>query len=114
MKQLNENVTINRVSLVDWKYDEDNFMMPVSYGVEMTFYGQEYEISFTTGNLQSAEHWGLSSSGCYGDSILFDSAESYFEDNEKEADALMELMEEEWANYWLEDSPYNYMGIKDE
>ena len=45
---------------------------------------------------------------------MFDSADSYFEDNEKEADALMKLMEEEWENYWRDDSPYNYMGVKDE
>lgn len=113
-KQLNENVIINRVTLTDWDRDEDNFTFPVAYWVSMTFFGHEYEMCFTTVDLQRAEEWGLSNSGCEGDTALFDSADSYFEDNEKEADALMELLEEEWEAYWREDSPYNYMGIKDE
>lgn len=112
MKQLNENVIINQVELNNWKYDEDGFMIPVAYDVNMTFYGHEYQFYFTTDDLQRSEYWGLENSGCEGYPPLFDSADSYFEDNEKEADALMKLMEEEWENYWRDDSPYNYMGIK--
>lgn len=114
MKKLNDNVTINQVSLVDWQYDDDDFTKPAIYTVNLTFYGYEYEMNFTTADLRNAEKWGLSNSGCYGYSPLFDSADTYFEENEKEADALMELMEEEWEDYWREDSPYNYMGVKDE
>lgn len=114
MKQLNENVAINQVELDNWKYDEDDFMIPVSYEVSMTFFGHEYYLYFLTDDLQRAEKWGLSNSGCEGDTILFGSADTYFEDNPKEADALMGLMEEEWENYWRENSPYNYKGIKDE
>lgn len=113
MTQLNENVTINLVELNNWKYDEDDFMLPVSYDVNMTFFGHEYQLYFTTGDLQRAEKWWLENSGCEGYSPLFDSAESYFENNEKEADALIKLMEEEWEDNWRGDSPYNYMGLNE-
>ena len=114
MKKLNENVTINQVELNNWKYDEDGFMYPVSYQASVSFHGKEYIFYFTTDDLRQKEDWGLDNSGCEGDEELFDSAESYFSNHDKEADALMEMLEEEWEDYWREDSPYNFMGIKDE
>lgn len=114
MKKLNDYVTINQVELNNWKYDDEDFTIPTVYTVNLTFCGHEYQMEFTTEDLQRAEKWGLENSGCEGHTIFFDSANSYFENNEKEADALMKMMEEEWENYWRGDSPYDYMGIKDE
>ena len=114
MKKLDENVTINQVELFEIRHDEDFFTCPESYQVSMTFVGHEYLMTFTVEDLQRAEEWGFQNSGCEGDSVLFYSAESYFENNERVADALMEMMEEEWENNWRKDSPYNYMGMKDD
>ena len=52
MKKLNENVTINQVELNNWKYDEDDFMYPVSYQASVSFHGKEYIFYFTTDDLR--------------------------------------------------------------
>lgn len=114
MKTLNENVTIMSVELNNWKFDIDGDIVPISYETVITFYGKVFIIYFTTRDLQQAENWGLSNSGCEGDSILFDSANTYFENNDNDAKKLLEMMEEEWNSNWRDNSPFNYMGIIEE
>ena len=110
MKQINENLIINNVDINNWEYDGD-FMMPVAYEVSVTFFQRNYTIYFTPEDIRKFnEGWGLEKSGCEGDSILFDSIDSYFDNNEEDARILIDIIKEAW-NDFKGDSPYNYIGM---
>lgn len=112
MRKLNDNVVIADLFLSEWDYDDEDEIFPKGYYVTVDFYGKRYTMYFTTGDLGRMDKWGLENSGCEGDSDLFDSANAYFEDHEREAEILASMMEEEWENNRRNGSPYNYMGAR--
>lgn len=61
------------------------------------------------------ERNGLQNSGMEGDSDLFDSMDSYFEDesHDEEAKVLMSMMKNEWEENWRDDSVYDYLGNRE-
>jgi hypothetical protein len=115
-KKLPDNsITITQIDLNNWKYDEDSNCIPVAYEVSLRFCGKQYILYFTVKDLQRYDDgWDLENSGCEGDTLYFDSVNSYFENNTDEADRLIKLMKECWDDFInTEYSPYNYMGIKE-
>lgn len=46
---------------------------------------------------------------------LFDSMDSYFEDerHDEEAKVLMSMMKDEWEQNWRDDSVYDYLGNRE-
>lgn len=117
-KKLPDNsITITQVDLNNWDYDDDNSnCIPVAYEVSLTFCRKPYTMYFTVKDLQRYEDgWDLENSGCEGDKLYFDSVDKYFENYPDEADRLISLMKECWANFRkTEDSTYNYMGLIEE
>lgn len=115
MKKLNDNLVVNMVDLNNWKYDDDDYMYPITYEVNITFYGKEYTMYFTTDDLKRFDDWGLQNSGMEGDSDLFDSMDSYFENerHDEEAKVLMSMMKDEWEQNWRDDSVYDYLGNRE-
>ena len=109
------HITINQVDLNNWEYDDDSNCKPVAYEINLTFCNEEYTMYFTVKDLQRYEDgWDLENSGCEGSTLYFDSVNKYFENYPNEADRLTMLMKECWDDFCnTEDSPYNYMGIKE-
>lgn len=115
MKQLNDNVIINYVDLNDWDYDENQDIFPKMYEVSCTFCGQTFISYFSTKNIRLyKDGWYLENCGCEGNGDLIDSMSDYFEDHENDAKILVEMMKDEWETNCRDDSPYNYLGIKEE
>ena len=115
-KDLPDNhITINQIDLNNWEYDDDSNCKPVAYEINLTFCNEEYTMYFTVKDLQRYEDgWDLENSGCEGSTLYFDSVNNYFENYPNEADRLTMLMKECWDDFCnTEDSPYNYMGIKE-
>lgn len=115
-KDLPDNhITINQIDLNNWEYDDDSNCKPVAYEINLTFCNEEYTMYFTVKDLQRYEDgWDLENSGCEGSTLYFDSVNKYFENYPNEADRLTMLMKECWDDFCnTEDSPYNYMGIKE-
>lgn len=115
MKKLNDNLVVNMVDLNNWGYSDDDCIYPIAYEVSLTFYGKDYTMYFTTDNLKRFEDCGLQSSGMEGDPDLFDSMDSYFEDerHDEEAKVLMSMMKDEWEQNWRDDSVYDYLGNRE-
>lgn len=114
MKQLDDNVRINYVELNNLGYDDNNDMFPKVYEVSCTFYRQIFISYFSTKNIQKyKDGWYLENCGCEGNGDLIASMSDYFEDHENEAAILVEMMKDEWETNWREDSPYNFMGVKE-
>ena len=115
-KDLPDNhITINQIDLNNWEYDDDSNCKPVAYEINLTFCNEEYTMYFTVKDLQRYEDgWDLENSGCEGSTLYFDSVNKYFENYPNEADRLTMLMKECWDDFYnTENSPYNYMGIKE-
>lgn len=115
MKKLNDNLVVNMVDLNNWGYSDDDYIYPITYEVSLTFYGKDYTMYFTTDNLKRFEDCGLQNSGMEGDPDLFDSMDSYFEDerHDEEAKVLMSMMKDEWEQNWRDDSVYDYLGNRE-
>ena len=66
-------------------------------------------------DLKRFEDCGLQNSGMEGDPDLFDSMDSYFEDerHDEEAKVLMSMMKDEWEQNWRDDSVYDYLGNRE-
>lgn len=111
MKEINENVSILNVDVNDWGYDDNDNEYPKCYEASVLFYGKEYYFIFSTDNLKRyREGYGLDSIYMEGDSDLYDSMASFFEDNDDAAGVLAGLFREEWDTYYGDYSPYDYLG----
>lgn len=106
----NKNITIYSVEVLNTKYDEEGNEYPVNYSVELNFYGKDYSYTFDIKDIKNYYlGWGLPNSACYGDVDLFDSADSYFEENNKAAEELVNMFKDAW-DCWDCDDKYDFKG----
>ena len=115
MVTINENVAILSVDVNNWGYDEEDNEYPVAYEASIRFFGHELIMHFSVDDLRDYKNGeGLRNIGLEGDSDLFDSMDAYFEKNDEAAKMLAGMSKEAWDLYYGDNTPYDYLGNKQE
>ena len=78
-KKLTENITLLCGELNNWKYDKEGNQIPLMYFLTFRFYDKKYDCYFSQKGLDEKD---LIPASMEGDSSLFDSFESWFEEGE--------------------------------
>lgn len=87
--------------------------IPTAYEVSITFYGLTYLMKFTVEDMRGfCEGLILACAKCEGPAELFDSIETYFENNRHNAGLLLRNIKAAWEKDYRNDGMYDYLGIK--
>ena len=107
--ELKENLYCTQVELINWEYDEEDQMRPITYELSFRYYGVAVSACISIVRLQKSE---LNFCMVECDGGLLESFENLFRDSDELSVKIFELCKKHWDEVEGKESEYEYDGTR--